>query len=78
MLAEIVRTDDAVLVSYVEALLRDRGIAPVVLDRNLSHLHGAVGLQPQRIVVASDDWAAARLLLIEAGLGAWISTRGGG
>lgn len=75
MFAELIRTDDAVLVSYVAALLRDRGIQPTILDWNVSQLHGAVGWQPQRILVDDDDWAAARLFLIEAGLGAWISER---
>ena len=74
MIAELVRTDDIVLVSFIETLLRSRGIEAVVLDRHLSGLHGAVGLQPQRIAVAEDDWAAARLTLVEAGLGAWITS----
>ena len=39
----LVLTDDSVLVSYLEALLADAGIGVVVLDRNLSQLHGAVG-----------------------------------
>ncbi len=76
MLVEIVRTDDPVLVSYVEALLRDRGIGAVVLDQNLSRLHGAVGMQPQRIAVIDSDWADARLMLVEAGLGAWVRSPG--
>lgn len=77
MLVEIVRTDDPVLVSYVETLLRDRGIGAVVLDQNLSQLHGAVGLQPQRIAVLDRDWADARLMLVEAGLEAWVRQPGG-
>lgn len=76
MLVEIVTTDDPVLVSFIEALLRDRGIGAVVLDQNLSRLHGAVGLQPQRIAVADTDWAEARLMLIDAGLGEWIRRPG--
>lgn len=72
MLATLVLTNDVVLVSYVESLLREARIASVVLDRNLSGLHGAVGLVPQRILVDKDDWAAARMLLVDAGLAAWI------
>lgn len=78
MIALLVRTDDLVLVSYVEALLRAGGIEPIVLDQHLSQMHGAVGLQPQRIAVAEDDWPAARLILVEAGLEAWISSAPGG
>ncbi|MBZ0140753.1 MAG: DUF2007 domain-containing protein, partial [Pseudorhodoplanes sp.] len=33
---EIVRTNDAVLISAVEALLRGAGIHHLVLDRNMS------------------------------------------
>lgn len=76
MLVEIVRSDDPVLVSFVEALLRDRGIGAVVLDQYLSQLHGAVGMQPQRIAVIDSDWADARLMLVEAGLGAWVRRPG--
>lgn len=72
MLATLVLTNDVVLVSYVESLLREARIASVVLDRNLSGLHGAVGLVPQRILVDKDDWAAARMLLVDVGLAAWI------
>lgn len=72
MLATLVLTNNVVLVSYVESLLREARIASVVLDRNLSGLHGAVGLVPQRILVDKDDWAAARMLLVDAGLAAWI------
>ncbi|MEQ1711308.1 MAG: methyltransferase [Hyphomicrobium sp.] len=75
MLVEVVATDDPVLVGYIEVLLRDQGIGVVVLDQNISRLHGAAGLQPQRMAVLDEDWAAARLMLIEAGLGAWISRR---
>lgn len=73
MLVELSRTEDAVLVSYLVVLLRDRGIGTTVLDHNLSQLHGAVGVQPQRIMVSDDDWPAARMVLIEAGLSEWIS-----
>lgn len=77
MLVELVATDDPVLVSYIETLLRDRGIGSAVLDQNLSQLHGAVGLQPKRIAVSEDDWADARQLLVEAGLGTWLQAPGG-
>ncbi len=38
---EVLRTNDAVLLSYVEALLADAGIAAVVLDANMSVLEGS-------------------------------------
>ncbi len=69
---EIVRTDDLVLVSYLETLLRQAGIEPVILDRNVSAMPGAVGFVPQRVMVEEESWEAARRVLIEAGLGKWI------
>lgn len=70
----LVLTDDSVLVSYLEALLADAGIGVVVLDRNLSQLHGAVGRVPQRVMVPEEVWHRARMVLIDAGLGKWIVT----
>jgi hypothetical protein len=67
-LREIVRTNDAVLVSAIEALLDGADIEHVVLDRNMSVLEGSLGILPRRILVAEDDVAAARKLLEDAGL----------
>ena len=49
---ELVLTDDAVLVSFLETLLKDAGIEVHVFDRNLNALNGAVGRAPQRVMVA--------------------------
>jgi Putative prokaryotic signal transducing protein len=65
---EILRTNDAVLVSAVEALLTGAGIPHVILDRNMSVLEGSLGILPSRIVVDDDFSRSARRLLEEAGL----------
>ncbi|MCZ7660723.1 MAG: DUF2007 domain-containing protein [Xanthobacteraceae bacterium] len=65
---EILRTNDAVLVSAVEALLRGAGIEPLVLDQNMSVLEGSLGILPRRVLVADDDIGRARKVLTEAGL----------
>jgi hypothetical protein len=67
-LREIVRTNDAVLVSAIEALLRSADIPYVVLDQNMSVLEGSIGILPRRLLVADDHAAAARRLLADAGL----------
>src|SRR5262249_19042773 len=67
---EIVRTNDAVLVSAIEALLTSARIPHAVLDENMSVLEGSLGVLPRRIVVKEDYEAAARRLLREAGMGA--------
>jgi hypothetical protein len=66
---EIVRTNDAVLISAVGALLDGAKIKHLVLDQNMSVLEGSLGILPRRVLVGEDDVAAARRLLAEAGLG---------
>ncbi len=66
---ELVRTNDAVLVSAIGALLDGAKIPHVVLDQNMSVLEGSLGILPRRVLVAEDHLAAARRLLTDAGLG---------
>jgi hypothetical protein len=66
---ELVRTNDPVLVSAIEALLNGANIAHMVLDRNMSVLEGSIGILPRRILVDDAQLKAARQLLQEAGLG---------
>jgi hypothetical protein len=66
---EIMRTNDAVLVSAVEALLNGAGINHVVFDQNMSVLEGSLGILPRRVLVDDDQVKAARRLLEDAGLG---------
>ena len=66
---EIVRTNDAVLISAIEALLTGAKIEHTVLDQNMSVLEGSLGMLPRRVLVADDDVADARQLLTDAGLG---------
>ena len=48
---ELVRTNDAVLISAIEALLKGADIPHMVLDQNMSVLEGSLGMLPRRIVV---------------------------
>jgi hypothetical protein len=66
---ELIRTNDAVLVTAIEALLDGAGIEYLVLDRNMSVLEGSLGILPRRILVAADEFAQARRVLQDAGLG---------
>jgi hypothetical protein len=66
---EILRTNDPVLVSAVEALLEGAGIPHLVLDQNMSVLEGSIGILPRRVLVAEDNSKSARRLLQDAGLG---------
>jgi hypothetical protein len=64
---ELLRTNDAVLISAIEALLKAARIHHIVVDQNMSVLEGSIGVFPRRILVDEDQVAAARRLLTEAG-----------
>jgi hypothetical protein len=67
---ELIRTNDIVLISYVEALLRDAGIEFLTVDQNMSVIEGSLGVLPRRVREVSDRADAARRLLTDAGIGA--------
>ena len=65
---ELVRTNDAVLLSAVGALLDGAHIDYLIMDQNMSILEGSLGVIPRRILVHGDDLRAARQVLTDAGL----------
>ena len=65
---ELIRTNDIVLISFVEALLKDAGISNYLADQNMSVMEGSLGVLQRRILVPSDEFAAARALMTEAGM----------
>lgn len=72
---ELMRANDPVLLSFVEALLRDAGIAAVIADANMSVLEGSIGILPRRILVEAERLEDARQVLREADLGQWVKDR---
>lgn len=68
-MTELLRTNDAVLISYVQALLSQAGIEHLVADNHISILDGSIGAIPRRILVDDDDISRARRVLTENGLG---------
>jgi Putative prokaryotic signal transducing protein len=66
---ELLRSNDAVLISYVSALLEEEGIDFMVADTNMSVLEGSIGALPRRVLVASDKFDSAQTLLTGAGIG---------
>lgn len=64
---ELLRTNDLVLISVVEALFPQADIAYLVLDAHMSALEGSLGILPRRILVPREDLAQARRLLRDAG-----------
>jgi tRNA1(Val) A37 N6-methylase TrmN6 len=65
---ELVRTNNAVLVSAVGALLDGAGIPHMVLDRHMSVVEGSLGILPCRILVDDEHHQEARRVLEDAGL----------
>ena len=65
---ELIRTNNAVLISAIEALLKAAGIPHVVLDQHMSVLEGSLGILPRRILVDDEYQEEARQLLADAGL----------
>jgi Putative prokaryotic signal transducing protein len=66
---ELLRTNDIVLASAIEALLTEAEVPHQVLDRDLSVIQGSLSAVPIRIVVADSYLPEARQLLHDAGLG---------
>jgi hypothetical protein len=66
IMRELLRTNDAVTLSWIEALLSEAGIGCVVLDAHTSILEGSIGAIPRRLMVAEEDWQRARDLLAQA------------
>jgi hypothetical protein len=70
---ELLRTNDLVLISFVESLLEEAGIERLVADRNTSIIEGSLGVLQQRILVHADNLEEARALLRDAGVGDALS-----
>ena len=64
---ELLRTNDLVLISVVEALLAEDRIACFVADQHMSAVEGSLGFLPRRIMVDADAIGRARRILSEAG-----------
>lgn len=69
-MVEIVRTNDVVLVGFLQSLLENANIPVLVADSHMGALEVMNILFPRRILVPDDHAAQARRLIRDAGLGA--------
>ncbi|MGB5950537.1 MAG: DUF2007 domain-containing protein [Parvibaculum sp.] len=60
---ELTRTNDIVLLSYLEHRLREAGIEALTLDTHTSIVEGSLGILPRRIMVGDDDLGEAERIL---------------
>ncbi len=67
---ELLRTNDPVVISFVEALMRDAEISCLVADQSMSIMEGSLGVLPRRVLVREEDAAQARRILSDAGIAA--------
>ncbi len=64
----LLETQDPVLLSFAQAVLRDAGIEFHVFDANISITEGSVGIFPRRLCVADGEVGKARRALEAADL----------
>ena len=67
-LRELLKTNDPVLISLVEAVLGGEDIPVFVADQHMSALEGSQGILPRRVLVAPEDLFRARVLVSAAGV----------
>jgi hypothetical protein len=65
---ELIRSNDVVLLSFVQSLLQEAGVEHLLLDGNMSVLDGSIGAIPRRVLVGADNLLRARRILSESGL----------
>ena len=60
---KLMATNNPVLLSFVEALLKEARIEYMIADQHISITEGSIGLFPKRVMVDDDDLAQARRVL---------------
>ena len=60
---ELLRTNNPVLISWLQAFLRDSNIDCIVLDAHTSVLEGSAGAIPRRVMVVDEDLERAKRIV---------------
>lgn len=63
---EVLRSNDPVLISYLQHVLNDAGIEVFVMDLHTSIVEGSLGILPRRLMVLDEDETAAKRLVEQA------------
>lgn len=64
---ELLRSNDAVMLSWATAVLEAEGIPAVLLDTHTSAAEGSILAIPRRLMVGTEDYARARRILSDTG-----------
>ena len=65
---EILRTTDALDVTFATAMLKGEGIRYYVLGENMAVMEGSIGIFPRRVMVATEDAFVAAAVLRDNGI----------
>lgn len=71
---EIIRTNDLVILSLAESLMKEAGIHCMIADQSMSVMEGSLGLLPRRFLVEVDREDEARQIFKDAGLEAELKS----
>jgi hypothetical protein len=63
---ELIKSNDAVLLSFIEALLKEATIPYQIADQHMSIIEGSLGVLPRRVLIHDEDYDAARRILAGA------------
>jgi len=63
---ELLRTNDPVVLSFLQTRLGQAGIEAVIFDTNASIVEGSIGVLPRRLMVIDDDYDQAVDVVAEA------------
>lgn len=63
---EVLRTNDPVLISLAQSLLKEAGIEVLVFDGHTSVLEGSIGAIQRRLMVVDEDERAARQIIADS------------
>jgi hypothetical protein len=63
---ELIRTNDAVRLSWLQVVLKEAGIEAIVLDNHTSIIEGSIGAIQRRLMVADTDHFLAQAILRRA------------
>ena len=74
---ELLRTNDLVLISAIEAILKEEEIIYFVADQHTSSVEGSLGFLPRRIMVDAQALDRTRRIMEDAGLGSELPQKRG-